>query len=252
MNITTKGVTYIESIAKLLGELTGLKVRCKIENYTEDSKRGFDSKAVGHPDIQILFTADIKQKYLYGRDYMYDVFEDMNKAEWDESTDTETLLIFRISELPPCGLCIVDGLSVFGVEDYWLENDGANMKYIKGISRHCLDAMHVIMDIFATNDGLGVYRDRYSLGKTLMFAGNNLDNKIYPKLGFIKVAPYNNTRYEGNSRHIYLFESRKRRNEPIRKYKSFPKWAIKKFETIRNTRRKDSFFSEIGKRNKQN
>ena len=60
----------------------------------------------------------------------------------------------------------------------------------------------------------------------------------------------NNTRYEGNSRHIYLFESRKRRDEPVRKYKSFPRWAVKKFAAVRGARRKDNFFNEIAKRNK--
>lgn len=210
------GVPYIKKIAEVLSEKIGYKVSSTVTNNSYNSSRDADHRNQGNPDISIDFTSGL-----------------------DHDDYDRVLLEFGISSMNPCGLSEVAHLSVYD-------------DTMPGVRGHCIDAMNAIIDIFATDDGdiipFGggqIYEDRYALAKTLLFAGNGHSNELYEELGFVKVAPYNNTRYEPNTRFLYLFESRKEKKESIRKYGSFPKFAIAKFKPGKNLRRKVNFSDAV-------
>ena len=215
MFIEKPGIRYVKSIASVLSDKIGEKVTVAISNFSKDSRNGVDHKKIGGSDISISFNTKRQG----------------------------CTLKFSISEMSPCGLAEVNHLYIY--------SDKKDREYY-------IEAMNIIIDIFATTEGqkdpesvhAHLYADRYGMGKTLLFAGNDIENALYEELGFVKIAPYYNTRYDANTRHLYLFESRALKTELIRKNGSYPKYAITEFPARRDSRRKVDFYNAVVEKNK--
>jgi len=222
MHLTKKGTKDLEGIVELLNSKHKLNLRVEVVNANLDAPIGHDSAYLGGFDMKIKLLSRVR------------IREAHPNQDWlPDETAEYTVASISFSELPSCGIAVVSDLYYINPKRH-VSPFNVNMTdytIIKNISKSFL--WYIIERINTDDNTLSkhmrsgrFYNCRYGRAKTLMFTGLGDHAGLYEDMGFVKVAPYNNTRYMENTRFIYLLESRKEPNEKLRKYGNYPENAI--------------------------